>query len=158
MVWWVCGAGIAKVPIIWMPLISMLAFWPPMASTCFSSTANPSGRSALACAADAGIESFAFKRILDIGYGQLGQLEMLARCGAEVDGVEVDPVVHLLYASTRLTDTVVAEDGIDLHVAGESEGEALLNALALLMNHCRAGLNRSGAMNTASFEVFGNAP
>lgn len=66
---------------------------------------------ALACAADAGIESFAFKRILDIGYGQLGQLEMLARCGAEVDGVEVDPVVHLLYASTRLTDTVVAEDG-----------------------------------------------
>jgi hypothetical protein len=66
---------------------------------------------ALACAADAGIESFAFKRILDIGYGQIGQLEMLARCGAEVDGVEVDPVVHLLYASTRLTDTVVAEDG-----------------------------------------------
>ncbi len=66
---------------------------------------------ALACAADAGIESFAFKRILDIGYGQLGQLEMLARCGAEVDGVEVDPVVHLLYASTRLTDTVVGEDG-----------------------------------------------
>ena len=66
---------------------------------------------ALACAADAGMDSFAFKRILDIGYGQIGQLEMLARCGAEVDGVEVDPIVHLLYASTRPTDTVVADDG-----------------------------------------------
>lgn len=66
---------------------------------------------ALACAAEAGIESFKFKRILDIGYGQLGQLEMLARCGAEVDGVEVDPVVHVLYDSTRLADAVVARDG-----------------------------------------------
>jgi len=66
---------------------------------------------ALACAADAGMESFKFKRILDIGYGQLGQLEMLARCGAEVQGVEVDPVVHTLYRSTRLTDRVVAQGG-----------------------------------------------
>ena len=66
---------------------------------------------ALACAADAGMESFNYKRILDIGYGQLGQLEMLARCGAEVDGVEVDPVMYILYGSTRLTDRVVAKDG-----------------------------------------------
>lgn len=66
---------------------------------------------ALACAAEAGIESFRFKRILDIGYGQLGQLEMLARCGAEVDGVEVDPVVHVLYDTTRLANAVAAADG-----------------------------------------------
>lgn len=82
---------------------------------------------ALACAADAGIESFKYKRILDIGYGQLGQLEMLARCGAEVDGVEVDPVVHVLYDLTRLTDLIAAEDGtkgsVSLHL-----GEWFANA------------------------------
>lgn len=76
--------------------------------------------SALLCAAQAGVESFKFKRILDIGYGQIGQLEMLARCGAEVDGVEADPVIHRLYTSTRLTDAVVARDGtkgsVSLHL------------------------------------------
>ncbi len=81
---------------------------------------------ALACAADAGIESFKFKRILDIGYGQLGQLEMLARCGAQVDGVEVDQVIHVLYNSTRLTDQIVARDGtkgrVSLHI-GEWFGD-----------------------------------
>lgn len=75
---------------------------------------------AFLCAAEAGMESFEFKRILDIGYGQLGQLEMLARCGAEVDGVEADPVIHRLYTSTRLTDAVVARDGtkgsVSLHL------------------------------------------
>lgn len=75
---------------------------------------------ALLCATEAGIESFEFKRILDIGYGQIGQLEMLARCGAEVDGVEADPVIHRLYTSTRLSDSVVARDGtkgsVSLHM------------------------------------------
>lgn len=53
----------------------------------------------LARAADAlGLDSFAGTKILDWGYGQLGQVEMLAQVGAEVVGIEADPVVHALYA------------------------------------------------------------
>ncbi|RNC82450.1 MAG: methyltransferase domain-containing protein [Phycisphaera sp.] len=67
---------------------------------------------ALIAAAEAGgFDSFRFKRVLDFGYGQIGQLEMLARCGATVCGVEADPVIDTLYRSTRLSDVVVAEDG-----------------------------------------------
>lgn len=59
----------------------------------------------------AGIESFKGQRILDLGYGQLGQLEMLARCGAKVVGIEIDPVIDTLYRTTRLSDQVQAADG-----------------------------------------------
>ncbi len=59
----------------------------------------------------AGIESFKGQRILDFGYGQLGQLEMLARCGAKVVGIEIDPVIDTLYRTTRISDDVRADDG-----------------------------------------------
>lgn len=65
----------------------------------------------LAAAEAGGFNSFRNKRVLDFGYGQLGQLEMLARCGAAVFGVEADPVIHTLYHATRIGDGVTAEDG-----------------------------------------------
>lgn len=54
------------------------------------------------------------KKVLDFGYGNLGQLLMLARLGAEVHGVEVDPL--LVAASTGLVGrvgkgSVVLHDG-----------------------------------------------
>lgn len=41
--------------------------------------------------------AWAGARVLDLGYGQLGQLRMLAQCGAVVTGVDVDPVLSALY-------------------------------------------------------------
>lgn len=40
------------------------------------------------------------KKVLDFGYGNIGQLAMLARLGAEVHGIEVDPLLPLAYADT----------------------------------------------------------
>jgi hypothetical protein len=42
--------------------------------------------------------SFARKRILDFGYGGIGHLRLLASCGANVVGVDVDPVLPALYS------------------------------------------------------------
>jgi hypothetical protein len=47
--------------------------------------------------AAAGLESAERKRILDFGYGTIGHLRMLAALGAEVVGVEVDPLFPVLY-------------------------------------------------------------
>jgi SAM-dependent methyltransferase len=45
----------------------------------------------------AGLESAERKRILDFGYGTIGHLRMLAGLGAEVVGVDVDPLFPALY-------------------------------------------------------------
>jgi hypothetical protein len=42
--------------------------------------------------------TLAGKRVLDLGYGQLGQLRLWAQMGAEVTGVEVDPILMAMYA------------------------------------------------------------
>ncbi len=38
------------------------------------------------------------RKVLDFGYGNAGQLLMLAKLGADVHGIEVDPVLPLAYA------------------------------------------------------------
>lgn len=38
------------------------------------------------------------KKVLDFGYGNIGQLLMLAKLGVEVHGIEIDPVLPLAYA------------------------------------------------------------
>jgi hypothetical protein len=48
------------------------------------------------CAA-AGLDSYEGKRILDYGYGTVGHLRLLASCGAEATGVDVDPILRVLY-------------------------------------------------------------
>lgn len=51
-------------------------------------------------AAGFGIDSFENKRVLDFGFGSIGQLELLVRSGADVVGVEVMPALRALYAGT----------------------------------------------------------
>ena len=41
------------------------------------------------------------KRIIDFGYGSIGHLKMLYALGAGVTGIEVDPVLPLLYAPEK---------------------------------------------------------
>ena len=41
--------------------------------------------------------SFSDARIMDLGYGQLGQLRLWAQMGADVVGVEVDPILSAMY-------------------------------------------------------------
>jgi hypothetical protein len=41
------------------------------------------------------------KRVLDFGYGNVGQLKLLALLGADVRGIEVDPVLPHLYAAEQ---------------------------------------------------------
>jgi hypothetical protein len=49
------------------------------------------------CAA-AGLDSYAGKKIADYGYGTVGHLRLLASCGAEATGVDVDPILRVLYS------------------------------------------------------------
>lgn len=49
------------------------------------------------------------KKVLDLGYGNIGQLAMLARLGADVHGIEVDPLLPLAYADT--VGPITAKDG-----------------------------------------------
>jgi len=55
------------------------------------------------------------KKLLDFGYGNVGQLAMLARLGADARGIEVDPLLPLAYAST--VGPVTAKDGTKGHLA-----------------------------------------
>lgn len=47
--------------------------------------------------AAAGLKDVAGKRILDYGYGGIGHLRLLASLGADAVGVEVDPLLPVLY-------------------------------------------------------------
>jgi hypothetical protein len=48
-------------------------------------------------------------RLVDFGYGNIGQLKLLALLGAEAHGIEVDPLLPLLYAAEN--GPVRAADG-----------------------------------------------
>ncbi len=54
---------------------------------------------ALDLCADAGFEASSETRVVDYGYGTCGQLRMLAACGAEATGVDVDPILRVLYSA-----------------------------------------------------------
>ena len=49
--------------------------------------------------AESGFRDVKATRILDYGYGAIGHLRLLASIGAEVTGVDVDPLLKALYAS-----------------------------------------------------------
>lgn len=48
-------------------------------------------------ASAAGWDSFEGKKILDFGYGQIGQLRLLAHCGADVTGIESSSMIAAMY-------------------------------------------------------------
>lgn len=60
-------------------------------------------------------ESFGLEgaRVFDLGYGQIGQLRMLARAGAHAVGADPDPILAALYAQPGDTGPVAREDGPD---------------------------------------------
>ena len=47
----------------------------------------------------AGLEGVSGRKILDFGYGTVGHLRLLAGLGAEVTGVDVDPMLKVLYGT-----------------------------------------------------------
>lgn len=49
-------------------------------------------------AAEQGLTTFEQKRVLDFGYGSIGQLRMLALAGADAVGVDVSPLAAAMYA------------------------------------------------------------
>lgn len=53
------------------------------------------------------------KRILDFGYGGIGHLRMLAAAGADAVGVDVDPLLPVLYSSPGDQGTVKGRRGVD---------------------------------------------
>jgi SAM-dependent methyltransferase len=46
-----------------------------------------------------GVEDVSGRRVLDFGYGTIGHLRLLAGLGAEVNGVDVDPLLRALYGA-----------------------------------------------------------
>jgi SAM-dependent methyltransferase len=59
----------------------------------------------------AGLRSLEGRRVLDFGYGTIGHLRLLAGLGAEVTGVEVDPLFPALYSEPGDTDVIARGRG-----------------------------------------------
>lgn len=51
-------------------------------------------------------------RIADFGYGSIGQLRILAALGADVTGVEIDPVTRALYSRPSDTGRIEGKQGV----------------------------------------------
>jgi hypothetical protein len=56
---------------------------------------------ALEVLARAGLAEAAGKRVVDFGYGTIGQLRLLATMGADATGVDVDPLLGALYSQAQ---------------------------------------------------------
>jgi hypothetical protein len=52
------------------------------------------------------------KKILDFGYGMIGQLRMWALLGAEAHGVEVEPLFQALYKQPGDTGVITGQSGV----------------------------------------------
>jgi SAM-dependent methyltransferase len=61
--------------------------------------------------AGAGLADLAGRRILDFGYGSIGHLRLMASLGAIAVGVEVDPLLPVLYSDPGDQGTVRASSG-----------------------------------------------
>lgn len=59
----------------------------------------------------AGVRNVSGKRIMDFGYGTVGQLRLLASLGADVVGVDVDPFLRELYSEPGDQGTVSNPQG-----------------------------------------------
>jgi hypothetical protein len=67
----------------------------------------------------AGVKSANGLKLVDFGFGSIGQLRALASMGADVTGVEVDPLLKLIYAKEpgKVTRCSVAGKGRDGSIA-----------------------------------------
>ena len=66
--------------------------------------------------AEAGLKDVAGRRLLDFGYGSIGHLRLLASLGADVVGVEVDPLLRALYSDPGDTGVIKGAAGRDGHL------------------------------------------
>lgn len=64
------------------------------------------------------------KRVFDLGYGQLGQLRLWAQMGAEVTGVEVDPILTAMYTDNPAASGEGAGGSVRLLECAWPSGEA----------------------------------
>ena len=74
--------------------------------------------------AQQGVKSFAGWHIVDFGYGGIGQLRLLASLGANVVGVDVDPLLPVLYSQPGDQGAVPGRGGkimlVDGHFPADS--------------------------------------
>ena len=70
-----------------------------------------------------GVKSFAGKRIVDFGYGGIGHLRLLATVGAEVTGIEVDPLLPVLYGEPGDQGGIPGRGGKITLVDGQFPGD-----------------------------------
>lgn len=68
---------------------------------------------------EAGIKDLKGKKVLDFGYGTLGHLRLFALCGAEVVGVDVDPLLTALYSEPGDQGKIGKEGGSVTLVEGQ---------------------------------------
>lgn len=68
--------------------------------------------------AEAGLADVAGRRIADFGYGTIGHLKLLASLGAQVTGIDVDPLLERLYSAP--------EDRAVIGLAGRTPGSITL--------------------------------
>ncbi len=66
---------------------------------------------ALDILAEHGVESLKGRKVLDFGYGYIGHLRMFALLGADATGVEVDPILPVLYSAPGDTGTLTSRAG-----------------------------------------------
>lgn len=80
------------------------------------------------------------KRVVEFGYGSIGQLRLMASCGADVVGVDVEPVLSALYSGPGDTGTVAC-------VRGGGECDQIGARVIMRTRHCHrfGGLTRSRA-------------
>ena len=78
--------------------------------------------------AEAGLDDVAGKKIVDFGYGTIGHLRLLASLGADVTGIEVDPLLRALYSAPGDQGTIRGAGGregrlrvLDGHFPAEPE-------------------------------------
>jgi SAM-dependent methyltransferase len=62
---------------------------------------------------EAGLEDISGRKILDFGYGTVGHIRLLARLGADVTGVDVDPLLRALYGAPEDQGIVTNAGGRD---------------------------------------------
>jgi SAM-dependent methyltransferase len=71
-----------------------------------------------------GLEGLARQRILDFGCGGIGPLRMMASCGADVVGVDVDPMLESLYSEPGDLG-VIGSGRLALHIGRYPASEAM---------------------------------
>jgi len=61
--------------------------------------------------AEHGVQSLEGRKVVDFGYGYIGHLRMFALLGATATGIEVDPILPVLYSAPGDTGAIPSREG-----------------------------------------------